>query len=130
MEPITEDTPTLPARLCAEGAPDLQHGEFETDTDTAYYIDHTTDKDSPSSKVEREQLKGIPYASAIGSLMYVMVATRPDLAYTVGIVGCYMENPRKRHWEAVKHILRYLCDTYGSKKSEIPEGYTDMALTY
>ena len=62
--------------------------------------------------------------------MYVMVATRPDLAYTVGIVGCYMENPRKRHWEAVKHILRYLCDTYGSKKSEIPEGYTDMALTY
>ena len=91
----------------------------------------TTDKDSPSTEAEREQMIGIPYAAAVGSLMYAMVATRPDLAYAVGVVSRYMANPGKRHWEAVKHILRYLRGTtdmaltYGPEKSGIPEGYTD-----
>jgi ATP-binding cassette subfamily B (MDR/TAP) protein 1 len=50
----------------------------------------------------------IPYASTIGSLMYDMVCTRPDIAYTVGVVSRYMSNPGKQHWEAVKWIMRYL----------------------
>ena len=53
----------------------------------------TTDKDSPSTGAEREQMKGIPYASAVGSLMCAMVATRPDLAYAVGVVSRYMAIP-------------------------------------
>jgi len=40
--------------------------------------------------------------------MYVMVCTRPDLAYVVSIVSRFMHNPGKAHWEAVKWILRYL----------------------
>jgi hypothetical protein len=47
------------------------------------------------------------YKSIIGSLPY-LVNTRPDIAYAVGIVSRYMEEPRARHWAAVKHILRYL----------------------
>ena len=92
----------------------------------------TTDKDSPSMEAGREQMKGIPYASAVGSLMYAMVATRPDLAYAVGVVSRYMANPGKRHWKAVKHIQRYLLGTmdlaltYGPEKSGISEGYTDF----
>ena len=50
----------------------------------------------------------IPYASACGSLMYAMVATRPDIAHAVGVVSRYMSNLGKKHWEAVKSILRYL----------------------
>uniref|UniRef100_A0A2N9HLL9 Reverse transcriptase Ty1/copia-type domain-containing protein n=1 Tax=Fagus sylvatica TaxID=28930 RepID=A0A2N9HLL9_FAGSY len=50
----------------------------------------------------------VPYASAIGSLMYAMVCTRPDIAHAVGVVSRYMSNPGKQHWEAVKWILRYL----------------------
>ena len=63
--------------------------------------------------------------------MYAMVATRPDLAYAVGVVSRYMSNPGKKHWEAVKHILRYLKGTldaqltFGSTTSTDVEGYTD-----
>ena len=53
-------------------------------------------------------MKQIPYASAIGSLMYDMVCTRPDIAHTVGVVSRFLSNPGKDHWEAVKWILRYL----------------------
>ena len=49
----------------------------------------------------------IPYANAVGSLMYVMISTRPDISHVVGVVSRYMENPRKEHWEAVKWVLRY-----------------------
>jgi hypothetical protein len=44
----------------------------------------------------------VPYASAIGSLMYAMVCTRPDIAHAVGVVSRYMSNPGKQHWETVK----------------------------
>ena len=50
----------------------------------------------------------IPFASAIGSLMYVMVRTGPDLTHAVGVVSKYSSNLRKHYWEAVKWILRYL----------------------
>ncbi|RVX16853.1 Retrovirus-related Pol polyprotein from transposon TNT 1-94 [Vitis vinifera] len=39
----------------------------------------------PKNDLEREQMKNIPYASAVGSLMYVQVCTRPDIAFAVGI---------------------------------------------
>ena len=50
----------------------------------------------------------VPYASTIGSLMYAMVCTRPDIAHAVGVVSRFMSRPGKQHWEAVKWILRYL----------------------
>ena len=53
----------------------------------------------------------VPYSSAVGSLMYAMVCTRPDIAHAVGVVRRYMNNPGKEHWEAVKWILRYLRGT-------------------
>jgi hypothetical protein len=53
----------------------------------------------------------VPYSSVVGSLMYAMVCTRPDIAHAVGVVSRYMNNPGKEHWEAVKWILRYLRGT-------------------
>ena len=50
----------------------------------------------------------VPYASAISSLMYVMVCTRPDIARAVGVVSRFMSMPGKQHWEVVKWILKYL----------------------
>jgi hypothetical protein len=49
----------------------------------------------------------VPYSSTVGSLMYVMVCTRPYIAHVVGVVSRYMKNPGKQHWEVVKWILRY-----------------------
>ena len=50
----------------------------------------------------------VPYSNAVGSLMYAMVCTRPDIAHAVSVVSCYMANPGKSRWQAVKWILRYL----------------------
>jgi len=62
----------------------------------------------PQSEDEVEHMSKIPYASAVGSIMYAMVCTRPDIAQSVSVVSRYMSSPGKRHWEAVKWILRYL----------------------
>ncbi|KAE8695859.1 U-box domain-containing protein 31 [Hibiscus syriacus] len=66
---------------------------------------------SPKTEEERAHMVKVPYASTIGSLMYAMVCTRPDIAHAVGAVSRYMNNPGKVHWEAVKWILRYLRGT-------------------
>jgi hypothetical protein len=50
----------------------------------------------------------VSYSSTVGNLMYAMVCTRLDIAYVVGIVSRYMNNPGKEHWELVKWILMYL----------------------
>ncbi|GJS02338.1 retrovirus-related pol polyprotein from transposon TNT 1-94 [Tanacetum coccineum] len=70
-----------------------------------------------------ERMSKVPYANAVGSLMYLMVCTRPDIAYAVSIVSSYLANPGKNHWEAVKWILKYLLGTenvglvYGTNRS-------------
>ena len=54
----------------------------------------------PKSNLEREQMENIPHASAVGSLMYAQVCTRPDIAYAVGILRTYQSNPGLYHWKA------------------------------
>lgn len=56
-------------------------------------------------------MKGIPYSNAIGSVMYLMVSTRPDIAYSVSCLSRYMSNPGQPHWETLKWLLRYLKHT-------------------
>jgi hypothetical protein len=60
---------------------------------------------------EIEYMSRVPYSSTVGSLMYAMVYTRPDIADAVGVVSRYMKNPGKEHWEELKWILRYLRGT-------------------
>ncbi|CAA0822792.1 Uncharacterized mitochondrial protein AtMg00810 [Striga hermonthica] len=67
----------------------------------------------PKSDKETQDIVEIPYASAVGCLMYAIVCTRPDLAHAVGQVGKYMSRPGKQHWESVKWIFRYLKGTAG-----------------
>ncbi|KAL4312354.1 hypothetical protein GQ457_01G013740 [Hibiscus cannabinus] len=67
----------------------------------------------PKTDKECEEMAKVPYASAVGCLMYAMVCTRPDLAHAVGHVCKYMSKPGRRHWEAVKWIFRYLKGTLG-----------------
>jgi hypothetical protein len=57
----------------------------------------------------------VPYACGVGSLMYAMVCTRPDIAYAVSVVSRFMSKPRKEHWKVVQWILHFLrgTSTYG-----------------
>ena len=62
----------------------------------------------PKTPAEIERMRGIPYASAVGSLMYAMLCTRPDICFAVGMVSRYQSDPGEEHWIAVKHIFKYL----------------------
>lgn len=73
---------------------------------------------SPSNEEGRMEMSRVPYASAVGSLMFAMICTRPDIAQAVGVVSRYMANPGREHWNCVKRILRYI------------KGTSDVALCY
>ncbi|GJU94343.1 hypothetical protein Tco_1319099 [Tanacetum coccineum] len=65
----------------------------------------------PVRDCDVERMSKVSYANVIGSLMYLMVCTRPDIAYAVSVVSRYLANLGKNHWEAVKWILKYLWGT-------------------
>jgi len=73
---------------------------------------------SPQTPEEKLNMKAIPYCKLVGKLLYLAVATWPDIAYVVGMLCHFVENPGEAHWNAAKHILRYL------------RGTVDMSLVY
>ena len=91
----------------------------------------TLSKDQcPKTPNKIEKMKAVPYASAVGSLMYAMLCTRPDTCFVVGMVSKYQSNPGQEHWTAVKHIIKYLKRTRDYKlvyqaNSLVPLGYMD-----
>jgi hypothetical protein len=72
----------------------------------------------PKSDEEKIKMARVPYANAVGSLMYAMMCTRPDICFAVGMVSRYQSNPGPVHWQAVKRIFRYL------------RGTSDLVLCY
>ena len=79
-------------------------------------------------------MKDVPYASAIGSIMYAMLCTRSDVCLAISLAGRYQSNPGVDHWTAVKNILKYLKRTkdmfliYGGDKELIVNGYVDASF--
>jgi hypothetical protein len=51
----------------------------------------------------------VPYEIVVGSLMYVIICTRPNISHAVGVLSRYMLTPGKEHWTTVKRVFRYLC---------------------
>ena len=75
----------------------------------------------PQTPEEAAEMRHIPYREAVGSLLYLAVATRPDIAFPIEILSQFVDNLGQAHWEGVKHVFRYLADTrnwalvYGTK---------------
>eukprot|EP00253_Pinus_taeda_P002974 PITA_02974 len=65
----------------------------------------------PKTQEEEEDMSRVPYSSAVGSLMYAMVCTRPDIAHAVGVLSRFMSKPGKDHRTIVKQVFRYLRGT-------------------
>ena len=65
----------------------------------------------PKTQEEQNYMKNIPYSLAVGSLIYAMVCTCPDITKAVGVVSRFMSNLGKQHWDVVKWIIRYLKGT-------------------
>lgn len=86
---------------------------------------------APQSNEEALEMKNTPYREALGSLMWLQVATHPDLSFAVNLLSRFTNNPGHVHWEALKHTLAYLRGTldYGItyyKNATIrPFGYVD-----
>ncbi len=55
-----------------------------------------------------DEMVKVPYQQAMGSLMYAMLRTLPDLAYLISVVNQHMANLSLEHWIMVKCIFRYL----------------------
>jgi hypothetical protein len=89
----------------------------------------------PTTAEDKEKMSVIPYASAIGSIMYAMLCTRPDVCLAINLVGRYQSDPGVDHWTAVKNILKYLKRTkdmflvYGGDKELIVKVTLMLALT-
>jgi hypothetical protein len=72
-----------------------------------------------------------PYCSLVGSMLYLMVCTRPDIAQSVGALTRYMSKPNQSHWTAAQGVLRYLASTpgygiiYTAKADNYVMGYCD-----
>ena len=86
---------------------------------------------SPSTAKDIEEMHSIPYLQAVGSLMYLATATRPDIAYAVGVLARFNKNPGMQHWKAVKHLFRYLKGTLDYKLTYAPDpNSTELFTTY
>ena len=89
---------------------------------------------SPTTAADREKMSSVPYASAVGSLMYAMLCTRPDINLAISLVGRYQSDPGMEHWTAVKNILKYLKRTkemflvYGGDEELVVKGYVDASF--
>ena len=87
----------------------------------------------PKTQEEEDKMSMVPYSLAIGSLMYAMICTRPDIAHTVGVVSRYVSYLGVEYWNVVKWILRYLrgtsskCLHFGGSTTYL-QGYVDSNL--
>jgi Reverse transcriptase (RNA-dependent DNA polymerase) len=80
---------------------------------------------SPVSVEDKKEMAKIPYREALGKLLYLSIATRPDISYAVGVLCRFNDNPGREHWTALKRILRYLKGTTKYKLTYRPSSTSD-----
>ena len=91
-------------------------------------------EDCPKSLDDKDRMNKVPYASAIGSIMYTMICTPLDVSYALSMTRRYQSNPSEGHWTAVKNILKYLKRTkdsfliHGGDEKLVVRGYTDASF--
>jgi hypothetical protein len=89
-----------------------------------------TKQDVPSDATEATHMRPVLYHKTIGSLMYVSIATHPNITFAMSALSQFLDNPTEAHWDVVKHIFHYLAGTktltltYSGEQHDL-EGYTD-----
>jgi transposase InsO family protein len=82
-----------------------------------------------STSENDNQAQKFPYRQAVGALMYLMLGTRPDLAYSVGFISRTLENPTREDVIRVKRVFRYIAGTLDLGivyRSNVDEGFLDV----
>ncbi|KAK4390334.1 Retrovirus-related Pol polyprotein from transposon TNT 1-94 [Sesamum angolense] len=110
----------------------MENNQFNWLLVTHYNI-KLSKKQSPKTNEELKRMLDIPYASAVGSIQYVVQCTRPDVAYALSVTSKYQACAGETHWSTVKTILKYLRRTkdmffiYDGGEL-ILEGYSDASF--
>lgn len=82
---------------------------------------------------ETETRENVPYREAIGSLLYLAGATRPDISYAVNVLSRHQTNPTEGDWQMVKRVFRYLKGTktlglrYTGERNDL-QAYSDASF--
>jgi hypothetical protein len=89
----------------------------------------------PTTEKDKSVISNIPYASGMGSIMYAMLSTPPDVALALSLTSHFQSNPGVSHWTMVTSILKYLRNTkhmvlvYGGSEEELSiKGYVDASF--
>jgi hypothetical protein len=85
-------------------------------------LNHRPEEEPPDEEAKAR------YATAIGSLMYLMVGTRPDIAFALGMLSRFTSQPQSQHQVALQRLLRYIKATQSHRityRSGQLIGYTD-----
>jgi hypothetical protein len=85
---------------------------------------------APQNDEEVDYMKSVPYLSAVGSLMYLAITSRPDISYSVGVLARFNSNPGPLYWKAVKHLFRYLKGSMDQKLVYGPSDSSEPFMTY
>ena len=91
-----------------------KHGMGEckaASTPLADKLDLTKDQMPEDGSDEQQQMLRHDYRSLVGSIAYLSLSTRPDLAFRAHLLSRFLSNPGFAHWQAAKHVLRYLRGT-------------------
>ena len=84
---------------------------------------------SPQNPTEVSEMQ-VPYISVVGSLMYLAVTIRPDIAYAAGVLARFNSNPELSHWPTAKHVLQYLKGTMDYRITYQPSDSPEPFITY
>ena len=85
----------------------------------------------PSTTNQLSKMWGIPYAEAVGSVLWPAVVSRPDIAFAIRILSQFIQNPGLAHWEALKWVIVYLVATktlwltFGGWSKTLVQGFCD-----
>jgi hypothetical protein len=83
----------------------------------------------PTNKMD-ERINISEYQQVIGSLLYAMVFTRPDISFVLGKLSQFMSDPANHYGHALKNLLRYIKSTIKQKLHFGPGGAYDYMVVY
>jgi hypothetical protein len=95
---------------------------------------HLSKTQCPLTPDERERMSKVTYASVIGSIMYAMISTRPDVSYALSAMSRHQADLGQSHWTTVKNVLKYFRRTkymflvYGGEEELVVNGYTNASF--
>jgi hypothetical protein len=92
----------------------LEHYGFANSSPVLMPMDSSVSLTSahvPSTPEDKAFMRTVPYVSTVGALMYLAIATHPDIVFAMGVLCRFMACPGPEHWKAVKHLFRYLHST-------------------